>query len=354
MTTSLRIAVIASTRFPIGEPFAGGLEAHTWALVRGLRQRGHRVTVFAGPGSDPTLDVEVLPVSRMALSDEAADDVSMPARDWLADHHAYLTLMLQLAERTTAYDIVQNSSLHYLPLAMARTLLMPMVCTLHTPPTPWLESAIQTGDCPVTFCAVSAHTARAWRDRVPRLEVIANGVDPTVWKCGPGGGPLLWAGRIVPEKGPHLAMQAALRAGLPLELVGPIGNDAYFAHEVQPLLGPTVRYVGHVTHRELAQIAGRSSAALVTPCWDEPYGLVAAEALSCGTPVAGFARGALPDLLDASCSLLVAPGDVPALADALPRAQQLSRTAARDHAVRHCSQDVMLQRYEQLYRRLAA
>lgn len=353
MTAPLRIAVIASTRFPIREPFAGGLESHTWALVRGLRRRGHRVTVFAGAGSDPALDVDELAVPRMALSEEAADDVSMSARDWLADHHAYLTLMLQLSGQRPGYDIVQNSSLHYLPLAMARTLSIPMVCTLHTPPTPWLESAIQTGECPVTFCAVSAHTARAWREQVPRVRVIANGVDPTVWECGPGGGPLLWAGRIVPEKGTHLAIQAALRAGLPLDVLGPIGDQAYFTREIQPLLGRTIRYGGHVTHRQLAQIAGRASAALVTPCWDEPYGLVAAEALACGTPVVGFARGALPDLLDAGSSLLVAPGDVTALAAALPLAQRLSRSAAREHAVRHCSQDIMLQQYEQLYRRLA-
>ena len=94
--------------------------------------------------------------------------------------------------------------------------------------------------------------------------------------------------------------------------------------------------------------------ALVTPCWDEPYGLVVAEALACGTPVCGFARGALPELLPEDCGRLVAPGDVEALAAALGPASRLSRATAREHAVRTCSLDVMVDRYVELYDSLAA
>ena len=70
--------------------------------------------------------------------------------------------MLDLS-RTRQFDVVHNNSLHHLPIAMAAAVATPMVTTLHTPPTPWLESAIQAGPCPVTFVAVSEHTARAWR-----------------------------------------------------------------------------------------------------------------------------------------------------------------------------------------------
>ena len=99
---------------------------------------------------------------------------------------------------------------------------------------------------------------------------------------------------------------------------------------------------------------GEASVALVTPCWDEPYGLVVAEALACGTPVCAFARGALPELLDADCGRLVEPGDVEALAAALPDAAGLSRAAARERAVRDCSLEVMVDRYVELYDELAA
>ena len=106
---------------------------------------------------------------------------------------------------------------------------------------------------------------------------------------------------------------------------------------------------GHLTHDQLAVLLGRASACLVTPRWDEPYGLVAAEALACGTPVCGFARGALPELLDEQCAVLVEPDDVEALAAGLLAAARLPRAAARAHAAARCSQDRMIEQYENLY-----
>jgi glycosyltransferase involved in cell wall biosynthesis len=351
----LRVALIASARFAIAEPFAGGLEAHTWALARDLRRRGHEVTVFAGAGCDPELGVRELSAVRPRISDAARADVSMPPEAWLDEHHAYLRLMLELAARGRAdFDVVHNNSLHYLPVAMASTMPVPMITTLHTPPTPWLESAVQAAPCPVIFTAVSAHTARAWQHAIPAARVISNGVDLDRWRPGPGGGPALWLGRLVPEKGADLAIQAARGAGQPLDLVGPIADRAYYADRVEPLLGGGVRYLGHLTHQELAVRLGRARACLVTPRWDEPYCLVAAEALACGTPVCGFARGALPELLDDRCAVLTEPDDVPALSAGLLAAARLSRVAARAHAAAHCSQDQMIGHYEDLYDEVAA
>jgi glycosyltransferase involved in cell wall biosynthesis len=351
----LRIALIASARFPIREPFAGGLEAQTWALARGLKCHGHDVSVFAGQGCDPELGVHEVSAARPRISDAARADVSMPAQAWLDEHHAYLQLMLDLASRgRDEFDVVHNNSLHYLPLAMARTVPVPVISTLHTPPTPWLESAMQAGPCPVIFTAVSQHTSQAWRHLIPAARVIRNGVDLDKWQPGPGGGPALWLGRLVPEKGPELAIKAARQAGWPLDLVGPIADPGYYSTEVEPLLGGDVRYRGHLTHDELAIMLGRASVCLVTPRWDEPYGLVAAEALACGTPVCGFARGALPELLDDRCAVLVEPDDIQALCAGLPAAARLSRAAARAHAAARCSQDQMIAQYEDLYREVAA
>ena len=351
-TGSLRIALIASTRFPISEPFAGGLEAHTWTLANGLRQRGHAVTVFAAAGSDPRLDVSAVVPRRAGLSASSRADVSMTSEDWLQDHHAYLQLMLDLGRRNAPFDIVHNNCLHYLPVATARLLRMPMVTTLHTPPTPWLESAIQAGTCPVHFVAVSEHTAAAWRHRIPTAYVIANGVDPDRWPLGTGGGPAIWSGRIVPEKGTHLAIRAAQRAGVELAIVGPIGDPSYYRTEVEPLLTDRVRYLGHLERTELAVRLGQASVCLVTPRWDEPYGLVAAEALACGTPVCGFDRGALSEVVSDEVAVLVPADDVDALADAIPAAVGLSRSTARRRALTSCSADVMIDAYVALYRKL--
>ena len=78
----------------------------------------------------------------------------------------------------------------------------------------------------MTFVAVSAHTAGAWSHLVPDAHVIHNGVDVERWRPGPGGGPVVWFGRIVPEKGTHLAIDAAVLAGHPLLLAGPIADRA--------------------------------------------------------------------------------------------------------------------------------
>ena len=86
MTARARVAIIGSARYAVREPFAGGLEAHTWALARALRQRGHEVTVFAGPGCDPELDVREIPVRWPRISEAARADVSMTADAWLAEH----------------------------------------------------------------------------------------------------------------------------------------------------------------------------------------------------------------------------------------------------------------------------
>ena len=77
-----------------------------------------------------------------------------------------------------------------------------MLTTVHTPPTPWLESALQMG-----------------RGSRP------NGVDSRRWPLGPGGAGLVWFGRFTPEKAPHLAVEAALRAQRPLVLAGPLSES---------------------------------------------------------------------------------------------------------------------------------
>lgn len=118
------------------------------------------------------------------------------------DHHAYLTLMMRLVDAHDGFDVIHNQSLHYLPVAMAPALSTPMLTTVHTPPTPWLESAINvSGGKGTRFAAVSQHTARSWVDCVPDIALVPNGIDVRRWPLGEGGGPLVWFGRITPEKG---------------------------------------------------------------------------------------------------------------------------------------------------------
>ncbi|CUR57957.1 putative glycosyltransferase [metagenome] len=350
MTTQLRICLIASSRFPVREPFAGGLEAHTHGLVSELSRRGHAVSLFAAPDSDPALDSTHLRVATYRGSATARRDLGAPPELWMQEHHAYLALMLELmSSGSRDFDVIHNNSLHHLPIAMASAVRTPMVTTLHTPPVPWLESALAFAPSHSRFVAVSEATRRSW-SHVVDSSTILNGVDTTTWKPGRGGSGAVWSGRIVPEKGPHLAIDAAVAAGLAINLAGPRADPRYFESEIRPRLGTQVTYLGHLAQAELHTLVASSAVAVVSPRWEEPYGLVAAEAMACGTPVAAFARGALPEIVCADTGRLAAADDIDDLRRAIVEASGLDRARTAFVAHERFSLERMADDYERLYR----
>lgn len=349
----MRIGIIASVRHGLREPHAGGLERHTATLATDLRRLGHDVVVYASGTSDP--DLGVVPIcpedSLLDFSPAARGDVSMLSDRFMVEHHAYLGCMLALADG--GVDVVHDNSLHYLPVAMAASIPSPVVKVLHTPPTPWLESALHHRAATTTVVSVSRANARSWQTPIDR--VIPNGIDLTAFAPGDGvGRTAIWSGRLVPEKGPRDALLAARAAGVDLALAGPAPDPSYFDEAIAPLLDDRRTWLGHLDAAALAEEIGRSAVALVTPRWDEPFGLVVLEALACGTPVAGYARGALPEILTPDVGLLVARDDVDALAVALHRAAELDRTACRTHAEAIGSGERMARDYLDCYARAVA
>jgi glycosyltransferase involved in cell wall biosynthesis len=347
----VRIAIIAHLKYAIGEPFAGGLEMHTHILARSLRERGHDVTLFASTRSDPSLGLEAIceETSLLETGIDEANDVA-----FFREHHAYLDLMTAL--RSRSFDLIHNNSLHYLPVSMSETLSVPVVTTLHTPPFCWLESGIRLNRGPMTYVAVSEATAAMWRHVAHAHHVIPNGIDLRHFPYQPIANQkpyLIWYGRIVPEKGLDYAIDASRLAGLPLRIAGPISNQGYFDKLIAPRLGGDVEYVGHLSHIALSKLVGGAVAALCTPRWEEPYGLVVAEALACGTPVAAFARGGLPALLTPDCGVLAEPDNISSLASAVLAASLLERSACRAYAEHYCCSRRMVDEYEALYRHLA-
>ena len=110
-------------------------------------------------------------------------------------------------------------------------------------------------------------------------------------------------------------------------------------------------HLGHLGQAALARVVGRAAAALVTPQWEEPFGLVAAEAMACGTPVVAFDRGGLSEFVGRPGGVLVPPGDVRGDGGGDPAAIGLDRDLVRATAVAHLSDEAMLDRYESVYAR---
>ncbi|MEH3132159.1 MAG: glycosyltransferase [Mycolicibacterium neoaurum] len=345
----MRIAVIGPSRNPVAAPYAGGQERFTAILADGLRARGHRIELWARAGTDRKLAdrLHVMP-GTPDLSAVASQDPNMPEPSFLDDQVAYLAVMRDLLCRNDI-DIVINQSLHQLPLALAPALGIPVVTTLHTPPFPWMEVGAWLAGPDAHMVAVSKALRTQW-ETLSRVSVISNGVDPQLFPPGPGGDHLAWAGRLTPEKGADIAISVARAAGLPLRLAGPIADPQWFAEVIRPMLGGKVEYLGQLADAELAQMYGASLATLVTPCWEEPFCLVAAESQMCGTPVVGVRRGGLAEVVSGPGGVLVDPGV--GVADRLAAAIA-SAGAADRHAVAESARERLdcartVDSYEQL------
>lgn len=353
----MKIAIIAHLKFPIAQPFHGGLEMHTHCLTQELMDRGHEVTLFALAGSDvnfrviePTLDAVHHDHGVDLFQDEPGFGI-----EFINKFHAYMDIITRIQRGD--FDLVHNNSLHFLPLSLAHTMGCPMVTTLHCPPFASLRSGVLLArPCPGNqFAAVSRYIAEQWRDDIARCRVILNGVQVDRWLATRSALPqtAFWLGRFCPEKGPHLAIQAARLAGYKLRLAGSIYDNDYFKREVEPYLDERIEYIGHLDHGGICREAGRSSVGLFTSTWDEPFGLVLPEMLVCGTPVVSFDSGAAAEILDESCGIIVAKGDVRAMAEAMPVAARLDRMDCRRRAADNFPVRRMINDYEQLYKELS-
>lgn len=348
----LRIAFIGPARYPVREPYAGGLEAFCHTMVKALRAAGHEVDFFAAEGSDGNCKAFELPGVDWGDQIDLATDTTYPAGGKEREDAAFVKLRRLLVAGD--YDVVHNNSLNPLIFPGPHSPEpLPMVTTLHTPLVEELQAAITAaGTRAGHFAAVSRTTADDWT--LPYAPtVIPNGVNVSTWKLGPGGNNAIWFGRLVPEKGAHMAMDAARRAGVPLLLAGRKGDRRCFREEIAPRLAPGVaEWRGAMSHTQLRELVANSGVAVVSPRWEEPFGLVAFEAMACGTPVAAFERGGLGELLCHAPAALAPPDDIDALAEAIHRAREIDRAAVREWVVEHHSLTQTARTYVELYRQV--
>lgn len=344
----MKIAVLAHIRHAIAEPYAGGMEAHCAMLCEGLRAAGHEVTLFAAGGSRGE---GLVPICAVPYDTVLPWRIHRGSRELAAyQRMAFERALLRIGAGD--FDVIHNNSLFPEIIGWCERAGLPCVTSQHVPPFATMFDAVKAAAAsPHAGFTVTSHDQREiWARRgCDDLDVVPNGVDVGRWTPLPRQGDhFTWVGRIVPNKGLAEAVRAARLAGERLRIFGPVEDAAYFAREIEPHLGNGIEFHGHRSVEGLRGEVATARGALVTPMWDEPFGLVAAEALACGTPVVGFDRGALREVVG-DCGLLVPGGDIAALAGAMGKVGTINRADCRRRAVDHLSTDAMISGYEICY-----
>jgi glycosyltransferase involved in cell wall biosynthesis len=173
------------------------------------------------------------------------------------------------------------------------------------------------------------------------------------WSDAAGDG-AIFAGRLSPEKGAAEAIDIAQAAGVRIDVYGDVYDAEYARERIDPRRdAPEVTVHPGVPRTSMWAAMGRAAVVVCPARWDEPFGMAAADAQACGTPVVAFNRGGLGEIVvDGVTGFLVAPDDIGAAADSVRKATQLSRSACREHAERHLDLEWSLDAHEQLYRRV--
>jgi len=332
----MRVAILAPISWRVPPRHYGPWEQFVSLLTEGLVDRGVEVTLFATADSITTARL------RAVVPTGYSEDPSLDAKVWEALHIALLF------EQAAEYDLIHNS-FDFLPLTFTRLVRTPVVTTIHgfasdaTLPV-YLEYSNR-----VHYVAISE------ADRHPALTyaaTIPHGIDMAAFELGPGGGPLVFLGRIHPDKGTAMAIEVAKRAGLPLVIAGIIQDREYFEEEVEPHLDDDdVTYIGPVDPAARQRLLGNARALLHLIEFEEPFGLSVVEAMACGTPVIAHARGSMPEIVRHGINGFLVAGIDESLV-AVAEAGRLDRGQVRGSVVGRFDAARMVDDYLKLYERV--
>ena len=351
---------------PIREPARGGSQAFVADLARGLTGRGHDVDLYAASGSQvPGVKVIDTGVESGSLAgtlyrafgpspggQEEAERAAAAAAE-----SAFTTAYMAIRE--IRYDVVHNHAFDAPAVRLATMLQAPVVHTLHLPPDQAVAEALRqvaVTSRPPAVAAVSDFQASTWR-RIVQVDAILPPYPPTSdipWS-GKAGHGALFAGRLSPEKGAAEAIDIAIAAGMPIDVYGDVYDAEYTREQIDPRRGrPGVTVHQGVPRSSLWEAMARAAVVLCPALWDEPFGLAAAEAQACGSPVVAFRRGGLQEVIvDGVTGFLVPPDDVRAAAGAVSKVARISRPACREHAEGRLDLELSLAAHERLYRRVS-
>ncbi|WP_274651115.1 glycosyltransferase [Paenibacillus humicola] len=311
----MRIVQISTNTIPVPPKNYGGTQRDVHYLTEELVKRGHEVFLFAKKGS----------TSNATRTFEYESNDRQEQLDFIIKH------------MPPDVDIIHD---HYGIVAKANPPI-PTICQSHSKR---IKSRVQI---PVY---VSKFILRKYGRR--RGYAVYNGIrmEDYTFKTAKRKY-LLFLGRMIKEKGVHLAIKVAKKTGMKLIIAGTLNDRKYFNTQIKPHLSSKIRYIGPVGGERKRRLLANASCVLFTSTWDEPFGLVLVESLASGTPVLGFRRGAVPEVLRGLPQLLC--GTTSGMAFKVKRRKQLpTARRCRRYARTRYSDVIMTDQFLRLYRKV--
>lgn len=338
----MKIALTADPELPVPPRLYGGIERVVDMLARGLDARGHEVTLFAHPDSASAGRLVPWPGRSSASRTDTLKNAAALAR------HAALG----------GFDVIHSfSRIAYLTPILP--LPVPKIMTYQRAITPdTVRQGLRLARGSLSFTAISDWMTADVR-HLGRWSMVPNGVPLATYDFAPHvapDAPLVFLGRVEEIKGPHLAIEMARRTGRRLVIAGNIPEDKRAwveAHVLAHADGDLIQYIGPVDDAQKNALLGAAAAFLMPILWDEPFGIVMAEALACGTPVLGLDRGAVPEVTADGVTGFVRD-DLDALTACVARLGEIDRAACRTRAESLYSDDAVVEGYLEVYRAAVA
>jgi glycosyltransferase involved in cell wall biosynthesis len=339
----MRIAQLGTLTESI-PPFGyGGIELIVSSLTEELVRRGHQVTLFAS--GDSRTQAELVSVVPRALR----LDTELPIRRWAAYD---LRSLLELERRQDSFEIIHNH-MGYQALPFLRSFRVPSVTTLHNPVKDYCRDIFLT--CrQLPYVAISnAYRRLNYAGQLNYVATIYNGIEIERFNYDPGARRdyLLFLGRICYDKGAAPAIEIARRLGIPLKMAGKLdpADRQYYEEKIKlELKPPDIEYLGEVDFAGKVELYSKAVAVVYPLAFDEPFGLVMAEALASGTPVMALDRGSVREVVADGQTGIVAASPAE-LVDRFGEIQHIRPEECRRQAEANFSTARMVDAYELLY-----
>lgn len=340
-----KIAQLAPLWIPIPPRTYGGIELMLSVLTEELVKREYDVSLFASGDSNTASHLEAMTEKALWLR-----------KDIRSPHAVIMRMLRTIYDRRGEFDLIHNHAEFFMyPLLMGGS-KAPILTTMHRPIDD--EAAKAALVYPkMNFCAISNdHKARMEAKGLKVAGVVYNGIDTDKYDFEDAPEDyLLYLGRLNKEKGVVDAVKVAQKVGMKIVIAGNIiaGQEwQYFFNEVQPLLNQEgVKFVGEVDFAEKVKLMKGAKAMLFPIDRDEPFGLVMAEAMACGTPVIAYDRGSVPEVIeDGKTGFIVKNSDE--MIEAVKKIGLLKRADCRKRVEDNFTLSLMVDRYEKIYKEL--